>query len=208
MKKTLLVQLAALCCLVNWAYAQETTIGVYVDAAGTQCTGTTSGGVIVGSVWVNLAGAAAGGITGAEFRIENTHRSETTVGISPDPNATIVLGDPFNLAGMNIAYEFCQTGPRVRLLTFTLTENVAVTDVELLLTQHYRPSNPSFGVCPLVTLCDGPVYTKVCVGMADSVHWRAVIDQSVVPTAACVPVSYPLGLEPSTWGQVKQLYRG
>jgi len=204
MKKTLLVHLAALGCLVGSAFAEETTIGVYVDAAGTQCTGTTVGGVLVGSVWANLAGAAAGGITGAEFRIDNTHRFDCTVGVVPDPNAIIYLGDPFNLAGTNIVYDSCQTGPRVQLFTFTLVKNTAVTDVELMLTQHFRPSNPSFGVCPMVTLCDAPAYTIVCVGLADSVHWRALIDQSVAPTADCAPV----GVSATTWTQIKELYRG
>lgn len=204
MKKTLLVHLAALCCLVGSAYADETTIGVYVDAAGTQCTGTTTGGVITGSVWANLAGAAAGGIVQAEFRIDNSRRFDCTVLVTPDPNAIIYLGDPFNLAGVNIVYEFCQTGPRVRLLTFALVKNAAVSDIELTLTQHYWPTNPVFGVCPLVYLCDGPVFTGVCVGMPDSVHWRALIDQSVVPTADCAPV----GVTSSSWAKVKELYRG
>ena len=202
--KTLLMHLAVACCLAATAYAQEPTIGVYVDAAGTQCTGTTNGTMITGSVWANLAGAAAGGITGAEFRVDNNHRFDCSVVPSPDPGATIVLGDAFNLAGTNIVYDTCQTGPRVQLFTFTLSENTPSTDIWLTLTQHFRPSNPYYP-CPLLTLCDGPIFTKVCVGSesANSVHWQALLNPSGSLTAECNPV----GVSPTSWSQVKSLYQ-
>ena len=200
--KTVLMHLAVACCLAATVYAEEATIGVYVDAAGTQCTGSTGGGVVTGSVWVNLAGAAAGGITGAEFRVDNNHRPDCTVAITPDPAAMIVIGDAFNLAGTNIAYDNCQTGPRVRLFTFTLSENTPSSDIWLSLTQHFRPSNPYYA-CPLVTLCDGPVFTKVCAGPeANSVAWQALLNPSGSLTAECVPV----GVAPTSWSQVKSLY--
>jgi len=202
--KKLLMHLAAACCLAGAVYAEDPTIGVYVDAAGTQCTGTTSGTMVTGSVWVNLAGAAAGGITGAEFRIDNNHRFDCTVVVSPDPGATVVLGDAFNLAGTNFAFETCQTGTRVRLMTFTLIENTPSSDIWLTLTQHYRPTNWTFA-CPLVTLCDGPSYTKVCVGpYNNSVAWSAVLNPSEGVAADCAPV----GVSASSWSQIKGLYRG
>ena len=202
--KTLLIHLAAACCLAAGVYAQESTIGVYVDAAGTQCTGTTSGGVVMGSIWVDLAGAAAGGFTGAEFRVDNSQRENCTVAMTADAGATIVLGDPFNLYGTNIVYDTCQTGPRVQLATFMLFENVPSSDIWLTVTQHYQPTNAYYD-CPLLTLCDGPVFTKVCVGMTDhSVHWRAVINPSTGNSAACAPVS----VSNTSWSQVKGLYRG
>ena len=199
----LLMHFAVAGLLASAVYAEEATIGVYVDAAGTQCTGTTSGTMITGSVWVNLAGAAAAGITGAEFRIDNNHRFDCTVVVSPDPAATIMLGDAFNLAGTNFAYETCQTGTRVRLMTFSLIENTPETDIWLTLTQHARPTNWTFA-CPLVTLCDAPAYTKVCVGLPNSVAWSAVLNPSEGVAAECAPV----GVSPSSWSQVKGLYRG
>ncbi|HZL84949.1 MAG TPA: hypothetical protein VFD07_06165 [Candidatus Krumholzibacteria bacterium] len=201
--KTLLMHLAAACCLAAGVYAQESTIGVYVDAAGTQCTGTTTGGVVIGSIWVDLAGVAAGGFTGAEFRIDNSQMANTTVSVSPDPNANIVLGDAFNQAGTNIVYPTCQTGPRVRLATFTLVEMAPVSDIWLQVTQKYTPTNWTFN-CPLLTLCDGPVYTAVCVGERNnSVHWTSVLNPSVGISAACLPVS----VTNTSWSQVKDLYR-
>src|SRR5262245_45977710 len=91
--KRLLLQLAAACCLVAVASADEPSIGVYVDSLGTTCTGSTTAGVLFGSVWANLNGAASGGITGAEFRIDltdgsgETARTAYTMVWSADPNA-------------------------------------------------------------------------------------------------------------------------
>lgn len=212
MMKKLLLHLAATCCLVSLAHAQETTIGVYLDAAGTICNGSSTGGVTQGSVWVNLAGAAAGGITGAEFRVDHSKNEYTSVGFTVDPNALIMLGDPFNadpsgpanLTGTNIAYEFCQTGPRVRLLTFTLIEDTPTSDIELEVMRHFDPSNYTFD-CPLVTLCDAPAFTKVCVGAAgDSVEWRATLNVTgEIQAADCNPVS----VSNTSWSQIKDLYR-
>lgn len=202
--KRLLMHLAVACCLAGVVYAEEATIGVYVDAAGTQCTGSTNGGIVTGSVWVNLAGAAAAGFTGAEFRVDNSHRLDCIVTVTPDPAVTVFLGDPFNLLRANVAFGTCQTEPRVRLLTFTLAEKVPLTDIWLTLTQSYYNLNPEFR-CPLLTLCDEPVYTKVCVGMPDnSVHWSAVLNPSEGVSADCVPV----GVSASSWSQIKGLYRG
>ena len=201
--KTLLMHLAAACCLAAGVYAQESTIGVYVDAAGTQCTGTTTGGVVIGSIWVDLAGAAAGGFTGAEFRVDNSQREYTSVSVTPDAGASIVLGDAFNSAGTNIAYASCQTGPRVRLATFTLVEMSPVTDIWLSVTQKYTPTNWTFD-CPLLTLCDEPAYTKVCVGERNhAVHWRSVLNATVGVSADCPTV----GVSNTSWSQVKGLYR-
>ena len=210
MMKKLLLHLAAACCLVSLAHAQEATIGVYLDDAGTVCNGTSTGPVTVGSVWVNLSGAAAGGITGAEFRVDNSMKASTSVTISVDPGATIVLGDPFNadpsgpanLTGTNIAYATCQTGTRVRLMTFTLVENSPTSDIELTVMRHADPANYTFD-CPLLTLCDDPAFTKVCVGgPLDSVHWRATLNASNVQAADCAPV----GVSETSWSQVKALY--
>ena len=210
MMKKLLLHLAAACCLVSLVHAQESTIGVYLDDAGTLCDGTSTGGITVGSVWVNLSGAAAGGITGAEFRVDNSMKQFTTVGVSVDPGATVVLGDPFNadprgpatLTGTNIAYATCQTGPRVRLMTFTLIENSPTSDIELTVMRHAEPSNFTFD-CPLLTLCDAPAFTKVCVGgQADSVHWRATLNANTVQAADCAAV----GVSATSWSQVKALY--
>jgi hypothetical protein len=211
----MLLQLAAVsACLATMAYAEEASIGVYLDEAGTICTGQTAGGMLRGSIWVNIAGAAAGGITSAEFRVDNDDRSGYSMVVEPDPAATGVVGNPFgtgpfNQGGTNIGYASCQTGPRLRLFTFTALEVVPSTDVWLTVRPHYTASNPYF-VCPLVTLCDYPAFTKVCVapprleGEPESDHWRSVINPSAGVTSDCVPV----GVAPVTWSHIKAFYRG
>jgi hypothetical protein len=68
--------------------------------------------------------------------------------------------------------------------------------------RHADPSNFTFD-CPLVTLCDAPAFTKVCVGaQVDSVHWRATLNVSNVQAADCEPV----GVSDASWSQIKALY--
>ena len=204
MKKKLLVHVAvALCCLAGVANAQESTIGVYLDATGTSCTGSTAGGVLQGSIWINLAGAAAGGITGAEFRIDYDNRSDLAINFAADPTVDIVIGDPFDQVGVNMAYSSCQAGSggRIVLATFTVIENSPVIDTWFTLRKNYWPSNHVMD-CPMLTLCDAPVYTAVCVSPADSDHWRAVLNPSAGVSADCSPVA----VTPSTWSQVKGIF--
>ncbi|MFQ5601177.1 MAG: hypothetical protein ACE5G2_11580, partial [Candidatus Krumholzibacteriia bacterium] len=118
------------------------------------------------------------------------------------PAANIVMGDPFNRLGVNIAFQTCQTGPRVQLFTFTVVEVVPANDIWLTVRQHYDPANYLFA-CPLFTLCDAPAFTKVCVGAPDSDHWRAVINPSIGVTGDCIPVP----VSESTWSEIKAIYR-
>ena len=207
----LLLHLAAACCLVAVASADEPSIGVYVDSTGTTCTGNTAAGVLVGSVWANLDGAAGNGITGAEFRIDLSDRGAYTVVWSPDPNAVAVLGHPsgtgpFNQGGVNIAYDACQMGLRVKLVSFMAVENTPSSDEWLSVHQHFAPKNPNF-TCPLVNLCDEPAYTKICAGRTDGApldrYWRSVINPSVGVSSDCNPVA----VSPTSWSTIKNLYR-
>jgi len=104
---------------------------------------------------------------------------------------------------VNIAYADCQTSSRVQLFTFTVLESAPSTDVWFEVRQHWNPSNYLYS-CPLLTLCDAPTYTAVCVGLPDSVHWRAVINPSNGVSSDCAPV----GVTASTWTTIKNLYRG
>jgi hypothetical protein len=215
----LLLQLAAACCLVAVASAQEPSIGVYVDSTGTTCTGATTAGVLFGSVWANLDGPASAGITGAEFRIDlsdrdptSTNRGAYTMTWSADPNAMVTLGNPsgdgpFNQGGVNIAYDACQTGPRVKLFSFMAVEITPSTDEWLSVHQHYRQNINPYFPCPLVNLCDEPAYTKVCAGRTDGApldrYWRSVINPSVGVSSDCNPVA----VSPTSWTTIKNLYR-
>ena len=216
--RRMLLQLAAACCLVAVASADEPSIGVYVDSTGTTCTGNTAAGVLFGSVWANLDGAAGNGITGAEFRIDLSDREPPLAGPSAftmvwtaDPNAMVTLGDPsgtgpFNQGGVNIAYGACQTGLRVKLFSFMAVENTPSTDEWLSVHRNYQPKNPNF-LCPLVNLCDEPAYTKICAGRDDGAsldrYWRSVINPSVGVSSDCNPVA----VSPTSWSTIKNLYR-
>jgi hypothetical protein len=212
--KRLLLQLAAACCLVAVASADQPSIGVYVDSLGSTCNGSTTAGVLVGSVWANLNGPAGGGITSAEFRIDLTDRVSGAWGAftmtwSPDPNAVASLGNPdgqFNHGGVNIAYGDCQTGTRVKLFSFMAIENTPSTDEWLSVHTSYHPTNPNF-LCPLFTLCDAPAYTKICAGPAEDApvdqYFRSVINPSIGVSSDCPAV----GVTPTSWSTIKNLYR-
>jgi hypothetical protein len=179
------------------------SIGVYLDAAGTQCSGTITG-TVIGSVWMNLAGASASGVSGVEFRIDNSNAAAYSVSFVADPATTIVIGNPF-FAGVNMGWAACQTGTggRVKLGELIITENTSSPDVTMTVRQHYYPSNPSPQFqCALVTQCDGPAFTKVCVSATNSDHWRAVMNPSGAISGDCEPVA----VAPSTWSVVKSMY--
>jgi hypothetical protein len=180
------------------------SIAVYLDGAGTQCQGPISG-LVIGSVWMNLGGATAPGITGAEFRIDNSNSSAYDVSFSADPGVTISIGNPF-LGGCNVAFAACQTGTagRVKLGNIFITEMASTPDVLLTVRPHYTPSNPSPELdCVLATACDAPFFTSICVGAVGSDHWRAVIN----PTGAIAGDCQPVAVQATSWTTVKALYQ-
>jgi hypothetical protein len=206
-KKSLMLFAAALCCLVSLAQAQEASIAVYLDEAGTTCNGQTASGIINGSVWVNLDGAAAGGITGAEFRVDPTMGyggaffNGYTASVTPD--APITIGNPFSEGGTNGGFTSCQTASRVRLMTFQLIDMTETSDVWLNVRQHAFPPNYTFQ-CALLTLCDAPVFTKVCVGgTGNEIHWYSIVNPTNGAASDCAPVS----VAEKTWSEIKSLYR-
>jgi hypothetical protein len=182
------------------AQADDGSIGVYLDDAGTQCEAFIVSGVTTGSVWMNLAGATSGGFTGVEFQIINSNTSAYTVQFVPDP-AALVIGDPF-LLGANMAYPSCQTGTsgRLKLGQLVIIENTPTPDVSLTVRQRYTPSNEDFP-CPLAFLCDS-FYSPVCLSPFNSDLWRATMNPSEGISGVCLPVA----VEQTTWTQVKSLY--
>lgn len=117
------------------------------------------------------------------------------------------------IGGVSIVFSGCQAGPRVRLLTFVLIERVPIDDVTLHIVERNPPSNPYF-CCPLLTLCDEPAFTKVCVNGGEHRNGFPLIfytPQAVInPRAAvpCKPLSAgPLTLQSASWSAVKSLYR-
>lgn len=135
-------------------------------ADGSTCGTTASQGVpfniyLLGTLFGD---AAATGITGAEFKLEGQDPTWIAI-VTSNPAANLSLGNPVQ-HGCNIAFPSCQvgTGFRTAVLLYTVQfiSLGPVAPAILQVTRHDTPSNPNF-TCPLFTICDDPVFTKVCV---------------------------------------------
>ena len=134
--------------------------------------------------------AAAGGIIGAEFRLIG-YDSGWLNTVTPNPSANFIAGDLLGDGGQ-IAFANCQfqqASTPVLLYTIDTLVPAAIPDVTLQIGRHNAPSNPNFQ-CPLVVLCDPPVFTKICVASAEAF------------LTAC-----PVSVHPATWTAVRALYR-
>lgn len=181
-----------------------------------------------------LQGASATGITGAEYSIEFAPLSQRGNWMFTEihvPGA-LVLGPgaipPANQArGVNVAFPSCQTGDGSRVLLetidvfrldFGLPEEIGLTVV-----RHDRPSSQFFQ-CPLFTVCDAPVYTKVCTGsnltacrnpeppFANDATCSTSGGAWINGGQCCLscetgPVHCTVSAAPAAWSRVKALYR-
>jgi len=145
------------------------TIGVYADSAGTQLCATVDQFATL-YVIAHVDGASASGITGAEFRIEVEHPSGWTFAYNAPPDADIRMGNPMGLdpqkpegSGVRIAYSACKepVQGKIDLGTIMVTRHGG-TPTHLYVKRHGKPSNSKY-TCALFTLCDSPVYSKMCV---------------------------------------------
>ena len=173
------------------ASASAQSIGVYWDQAGATCSTTQPAGT-QGTMYIlaTLGGATVGGITGAEFRVDNFPAS-WFANTAPAPAANVTIGQPLT-GGCNIAFPTCQPGAGGVVLLYSVTYfaiDLQPTRVVSVL-RHSTPSNINFQ-CPLVTLCDPPVYTKVCVTGG----------QGIINGGNCT-----VAVEQRSWSGVKSLY--
>jgi hypothetical protein len=193
-------------------------------------------------VYAVLQGASAQGITGVEFSIKigpDVFADPGYVLVEvPAPGPTLTLGaaltppDP-DPRGVNMIWETCQTSPDNRILLETVLVIATIPcgpsqrppELELTVGQHSFPTNRFFR-CPLFTLCDGPVFTKVCLG-DDIVQCQTQAppfpNDSQCSTSgrfsingpggvgsckvAQAPEALPNAATDRSWGQVKSLYR-
>src|SRR5262245_14731192 len=98
---------AALALGASTASAQS--IGVFWDPAGATCS-TTQALNSPGNMYILalLGGGSAGGMTGAEFRVDN-FPGNWFANVTPNSAANLTLGNPLQ-GGANIAFPTCQTG--------------------------------------------------------------------------------------------------
>jgi hypothetical protein len=168
------------------------SIDVFTDAGGTNhCVVAPPGTPITFYIRFTPGGAATG-ITGAEFRI---------TGLVPNPPwfvNTVWFGldvcwlecDPFG-PGVRLAYPTCLTTAQ-NLGSVSGFVVGTFPQMEWTVVGHETPNAPPFG-CPVVTLCDPPSFTRVCVtGGRTFVNWPG----------GCPP----LAVEAVTWSRVRSLY--
>ena len=161
MKLRIATLLAILCVAAGSASAQS--IGFYWDTAAANCNGSnalfTPGTMYVLGI---RGGAAGAGLTGAEMRIDGFPSSWFPAPVA-NPASSVAIGSLMT-QGANIAFATCQMGTGNVILLYSVNYFAADEQANRVVSvlKHATPSNPNFQ-CPLMVLCDAPVYTKVCV---------------------------------------------
>jgi hypothetical protein len=202
-------------------YPQNGFIGVFGDAAGTNCCVTTGAGSTTLYVIAVTGGNTSAGLTGAEFRIElNPPAPSAFVIWTPSPSSNVALGNPVDnssaagdVSGCNLAFSTCQkqagmAGDHITLGTLVVFNLTG--EHEMLVKKHNRPSNPNL-TAPLVILCDAPNYTAVPLTLFDGDPWlqggEAYSFRTPINAAACNGSCGFVGVEAKTWTTMKDLYR-
>ena len=218
---TLLLLLAAVS-----AWGANGNIGLFFDAGAATCqTPIACQGQVRMYVYALLQGASGIGMTGAEysiaiglttaadplyFMLETFDPLATTSGTGgvnpPDPAPR----------GINVAWPSCQLGDGTKVLIETidiLNAGCDPAEVRLRVVKHAVSSNQFFQ-CPLFTLCDDPTFTKVCLGSNLSSCKNP--EPPFPPNATCSTSgeafiqgsrNCTVGVTPSNWSSVKELYR-
>jgi hypothetical protein len=112
-----------------------------------------------------LEGQTAGGMTGAEFRIDGMPE-DWLVFVTPNPAANVTLGNPFRVLGTthraNIVFPSCAPGTdgRVLLYTVVVIAQSAIEPRDLSVEVGDPPTSPTY-TTPVLQRCDAPNYTSV-----------------------------------------------
>lgn len=142
--------------------ASAQSITVDRDPTGLSCYLPVITGPAPGTMYiVAMLNSSISGITGAEFRVTGMPAGLFAVATA-SPASNVAIGDPLG-TGCNIAFPTCQTADfAVLLYTVNYFVISGTPRFQLHVEQHSNPSNSLFQ-CPLVVLCDAPVYTLRCV---------------------------------------------
>jgi hypothetical protein len=168
--------------------AQSGFVGVYTDSSGTQSCASIA--PFTGTTLFLVAtpeGPTAGGITGAELRIEVTHPEGWLFNYIP-PLGSTTLGDLVDTdpgsqldgSGLNLAFASCRIpagSGRIALGTISVF-NAGGAPTSLLVKRHSDPSNPGFQ-CPAFTLCDEPHYSMLCMSAASVAACSLSVGKSI-----------------------------
>lgn len=147
-----------------------------------------------GTLYINviLAGPAAGGISGAEFRVVGFPPGWFAI-CTPNPAIGNILGWPLDEAG-GIAFSAPCSGAASSCLNLFTCRVFAVSEVHdrVLSVERRLPGCCPGSPCPLVWLCDAPAFTRLCV-----TGGQAILN----PSSGC-----EVAVERRTWSTVKRLY--
>jgi len=177
------------------SFAGLASIGLYFDPDCAACGLQVQTPGLPFDLYVNAALGAElwEGTTGAEFRIQGMPSDWWILEVRPNPAADIFIGDPFG-SGCNIAFfDECEGPPGgcinllvVRVLPVSYQANVH------LQVMHRTTSHCPIFCCPILTACDSPIFTHVCVRGGEA--WINGPNCTVSTT-------------PSSWGSVKTRYQ-
>ena len=111
-----------------------------------------------------------------------------------NPAAVVNVGSPIGPDGAHIEFPICQTASSVQLYAVSGFATAQVNHHCLNIEAHALPSNPQFD-CPQFILCDGPVFTRVCVPGSSA----------IINSNGCEGCNV-VGVESMSWSGVKALY--
>ena len=152
-----LLVVAAAACFAAPAAAGDGLIGVFADLSATQTAATFAVGVPrTLYILAQLDGLTAGGMSGAEFRVDGAPADWVTLA-TPNPAAAVALGDPFHFVSgvgrANIAFQYCTGGSDSLVLLYTVVvvplSEIAATDLRVVVADP--PTNPTYAT-PVLSL--------------------------------------------------------
>ena len=217
--------LATLVSSASPSFAANGNIGMFFDTAGAICQAAVPcGSPVTMYVYALLQGASGLGLTGAEYKIATGSSAADTGWFFTetfDPSATVLGGGALNPAdglqrGVNVAWPTCQVGDGTKVLieTVQIFNSCSSEELALKAVKHDFASNQFFQ-CPLFTLCDAPVFTKVCLGSNQALCRNPEPPNPTNATCSTSGEAYlnpistrncTVGVQGTTWSSVKNLY--
>jgi hypothetical protein len=122
--------------------------------------------------------------------------------------------NPSDVRGMNLAFSRCQpqgtpmAGDRIELGTI-MVFNLGGGPTDLFVKRKNPPSNPDFK-SPLFTICDAPMFTKVCMTLIEGdpvLYGQEPIAFTATLNKDCAGSCGFVGVSQKTWTGIKEFYR-
>ena len=193
--RVLVAALFALACGGMPAAGRCQSIGIFADSGcETTCINMTSSSFFQFYVKADLAGF---GMSGASFRIEGLPNVVFVQPVFDLPCFDCPCGfngcsNPFTTPGIDMSWlGWCQSGPCLPLFRVLVFAGTPPQDTVLRVVGRTPPLDPMFD-CPMITLCDSPVFTRMCVAGGTAI---------LNPSGECA-----VAVEAASWSGIKSLY--